>query len=370
MTKGTSMTAGITVANLTKTFGSTTVVEGLDLEVGLGEVLVLLGPSGCGKTTTLRCLAGLETPGGGTISFGDRPVFDSDTHVNVPIHRRNIGMVFQSYALWPHMTVRQNIAYPLRMRGIRGKGAASAVERAAEMVHCEALLDRYPAQLSGGQQQRIALARGLVAEPSVMLLDEPLSNLDATLRDQMRTEIRELHQQLGFTAVLVTHDQEEALALGDRVAIMRDGRIEQLDTPEALFLKPVSEYVAGFVGMSNRIEWDRDGSEWVSGAGVRLDAHVLGEVGSSPRAVSLIRPEDLRIEARRPDSEAGRLVLDATIVTAEYGGRHLDVTLATTGVRLHARTATDEDQSWVRALEPGASVAVTVPYERLHSYAA
>ena len=363
------MAAGITVTDLTKGFASTTVVEGLDLEVGLGEVLVLLGPSGCGKTTTLRCLAGLETPDGGTIGFGDRTVFDAQGRVNVPIHRRNIGMVFQSYALWPHMTVRQNIAYPLRVRGTRGRAASDAVEHAAGMVHCEALLDRYPAQLSGGQQQRIALARGLVAEPAVVLLDEPLSNLDATLRDQMRTEIRELHQKLGFTAVLVTHDQEEALALGDRVAIMKDGRIEQLDTPEALFLEPVSEYVAGFVGMSNRIEWSRDGAEWVSESGARLGGGALSGVGATESAVSLIRPEDLRIEARRPEEATGRLVLDATIVTAEYGGRHLDVTLAARGTRLHARTAANEDQSWIRALGPGAPVAVSVPYDRLHSYA-
>lgn len=363
------MTAGITVSNLTKGFGSTTVVDGLDLEVAQGEILVLLGPSGCGKTTTLRCLAGLETPSAGSIRFDDNAVFDSGTRLNVPINKRNIGMVFQSYALWPHMTVRQNIAYPLKVRGMKKALAEGWVERAAAMVHCENLLDRYPAQLSGGQQQRIALARGLVAQPSVVLLDEPLSNLDAKLRDQVRTEIRELHQELGFTAVLVTHDQEEALALGDRVAIMKDGRIEQLDTPEGLFLKPATEYVAGFVGMSNRLEWNRTGSEWVTDGGVRVEASALSAVPGE-RAVSLIRPDDLTLHPERPESASGRLVLDATLVTAEYGGRHVDVTLNAGGVRLHSRTGTGSGESWVRALEPGASVAVSVPHSSLHTYIA
>lgn len=363
------MAAGITVSNLTKGFGSTTVVDGLDLEVEQGEILVLLGPSGCGKTTTLRCLAGLETPSGGTIAFDDKVVFDGAGRRNVPINKRNIGMVFQSYALWPHMTVRQNIAYPLKVRGMKAAIADGWVDRAAEMVHCTNLLDRYPAQLSGGQQQRIALARGLVAQPKVVLLDEPLSNLDAKLRDQVRTEIRELHQELGFTAVLVTHDQEEALALGDRVAIMKDGRIEQLDTPEKLFVKPATEYVAGFVGMSNRIEWTRNGSEWLSNGGARVSSNDLNTL-SGDKAVSLIRPDDLRVHAAKPDGLDRSLVLDATLVTAEYGGRHVDVTLNAHDTRLHVRTGTGESEAWIRALAPGAPLAVSAPFASLHSFSA
>ena len=194
---------------------------------------MLLGPSGCGKTTTLRCLAGLETPGQGRIVFGDTTVFDAGKRVNLSPDKRRIGMVFQSYALWPHMTVRKNLAYPLKARKLREGLKWGWVEQTAELVDCASLLDRYPAQLSGGQQQRVALARGLVARPELVLFDEPLSNLDARLRDQVRAQIHELHGRLGFTAVFVTHDQSEALALGDRLAIMKHGKIEQYDTRKA-----------------------------------------------------------------------------------------------------------------------------------------
>ena len=199
-------------------------IDNLDLEIEPGEFLVLLGPSGCGKTTTLRCIAGLETGEEGSIEIGDGAVFDASRGINVPPNKRNLGMVFQSYALWPHMTVRKNIGYPLRTRGIKGDKANQWIEEVAALVDTSALLDRYPAQLSGGQQQRVALSRGLVARPEIVLFDEPLSNLDARLRDLVRTEIHELHARLGFTAVYVTHDQVEALALGDRLAIMRAGR--------------------------------------------------------------------------------------------------------------------------------------------------
>src|SRR5512133_739050 len=195
-------------------------------------------------TTTLRCIAGLETADEGAIAFGDRTVFDASRSVNVPPNKRNIGMVFQSYALWPHMTVRKNVGYPLRAKKIKGKQAAEWVEEVARLVDTSTLLDRYPAQLSGGQQQRVALSRGLVARPALVLFDEPLSNLDARLRGLVRTEIHELHARLGFTAVYVTHDQVEALALGDRLAIMRAGALEQLASPSQMFEDPATEYVA------------------------------------------------------------------------------------------------------------------------------
>jgi len=362
------MAASIHIRRLSKHFKGNTVVRDLDLEVEEGEIVVLLGPSGCGKTTTLRCLAGLEKPDGGSIALKDKVVFDADKRIDVPTHKRDIGMVFQSYALWPHMTVRQNIAYPLKVRRVPKAQRGEWVERAAALVHCSDLLDRYPAQLSGGQQQRIALARGLVARPALVLLDEPLSNLDAKLRDQVRTQIRELHQELRFTGVLVTHDQDEALALGDRIAIMHDGRIEQYDTPEKVFLKPDTEYVASFIGLSNRIEWSREGGEWVTQAGARVSVTDFGDVPGD-RAISTIRPDDLRLHHTRPSHAGGLLALDAKLVTVEYLGRHVDVTVEAGHTRLQVRVR-GEDQGWVRALEPGSDVVVSVPMADLHSYAA
>src|SRR5215211_3276025 len=202
--------SGVMITGLTKRFEgkpSTVAVDDLDLEIEPGEFLVLLGPSGCGKTTTLRCIAGLETADEGAIAFGDRTVFDAARGIDVPPNKRNIGMVFQSYALWPHMTVRKNIGYPLRTKGMKRPQANEWIEEVARLVETTSLLDRYPAQLSGGQQQRVALSRGLVARPDLVLFDEPLSNLDARLRDQVRAEIHELHERLQFTAVYVTHDQ-------------------------------------------------------------------------------------------------------------------------------------------------------------------
>jgi iron(III) transport system ATP-binding protein len=362
------MAAGIQVSKLTKNFKNTQVVKELDLEVNEGEIVVLLGPSGCGKTTTLRCLAGLETPSGGRITLNDRVVYDDAGRVDIPTHKRNIGMVFQSYALWPHMTVRQNIAYPLKVSGMGKVQRAEWVERAADLVHCGNLLDRYPAQLSGGQQQRIALARGLVARPTLVLLDEPLSNLDAKLRDQVRTQIRELHQELGFTGVLVTHDQEEALALGDRIAIMRDGKIEQYDTPERVFVKPETDYVASFIGLSNRIEWRREDAHWVTDSGTRIPLADLGGL-TADSAVSTIRPDDMRIHQTPPADTAGSLVLSTTLITAEYLGRHVDVTALAGNTRLQARVR-GADQAWVRNLPSGAPLIITTPLENLHTYPA
>ena len=211
--------SSLTISSLSKEFGKTRVVADLNLQVATGEMLVLVGPSGCGKTTTLRCLAGLEVPDAGSITFGGRTVFDAAAGVDVAPDKRNIGMVFQSYALWPHMTVRENVAYPLKVRGLKQGLAQGWVDDTVKLVDCEKLLDRYPAQLSGGQQQRVALARGLVARPELMLFDEPLSNLDARLRDQVRSQLHELHARLGFTAVFVTHDQVEALAQPPRTHV-------------------------------------------------------------------------------------------------------------------------------------------------------
>jgi len=355
--------SSVRIRSLTKRFGGkvpTTAIDNLDLEIEEGEFLVLLGPSGCGKTTTLRCVAGLETADEGVISFSDRAVFDAARHVNVPPNKRNIGMVFQSYALWPHMTVRKNIGYPLRTRKMKREQANEWIEEVAATVDTTPLLDRYPAQLSGGQQQRIALARGLVARPDLVLFDEPLSNLDARLRDQVRTEIHELHGRLGFTAVYVTHDQVEALALGDRLAIMRAGAIEQLAAPDEVFEEPATEYVAGFIGMANRLVFERhDGAWWLEGE--RVEGGLDGLANGSTTVVARTRPEDIAL--RQPGTNgvaAGTLAFPATIVDAAFGGRHLDVALTAGPTRLLGRIAAGERGGWPRTLEREQRVIATL----------
>ena len=347
----------VTIEGLNKHFAGkppTTAIDDLDLEIEEGEFLVLLGPSGCGKTTTLRCLAGLETPSSGAISFGGRIVFDSGSRVELTPDKRNIGMVFQSYALWPHMTVRKNIGYPLRARKIPKRNCKGWVEEAAELVDCSQLLDRYPAQLSGGQQQRVALARGLVARPDLMLFDEPLSNLDARLRDQVRAQIHELHERLRFTAVFVTHDQKEALALGDRLAIMRAGRIEQFDTPEQVFEEPATEYVAGFIGMSNRLELERRGSDWsLAGHTVHGELPVPRDQGS---VAIRLRPDDIVLAPVDQAFEGETVSFPAEVVDSQFGGRHFDVVVTAGGHRLEAQVPSGRLGGWARKLTVGQPV--------------
>jgi iron(III) transport system ATP-binding protein len=227
------------------------VLHGVSFQVAPGEVFTLLGPSGCGKTTSLRCVAGLEIPEAGDISLGDRVMFSSKRKINVPADRRNIGMVFQSYAIWPHMTVAENVAYPLEGRKISAADLKRRVAETLELVGLGALGDRPSPYLSGGQQQRVALARAIVGEPSVLLLDEPLSNLDAKLREQMRRELTSLQKRLGHTALYVTHDQEEALALSHKIALMRNGEIVEQGDPTSMFQRPRHPFTAGFLGLAN-----------------------------------------------------------------------------------------------------------------------
>lgn len=263
--------SAVHLRDVRKRFGrdhdATKAINGLDLTIEEGEFFVLLGPSGCGKTTTLRCVAGLEQPDGGEIVIGDRTVDRPQGGVWVPPEERGVGMVFQSYALWPHMTVRQNVEYPLRARQRAGgkSGGADTLRRQANnamaLVGLDAHAERYPAALSGGQQQRVALARAIAAEPELLLFDEPLSNLDAQLRLKLRIDLRRIQREVGHTAIYVTHDQSEALAVADRIAVMKQGRLEQLGTPSEIFLAPASRFVAGFVGFDNFIAAHRAGTE-------------------------------------------------------------------------------------------------------------
>lgn len=246
--------ASVSVRNLVKKFdGSVRAVNGVSFEVADGELVTLLGPSGCGKTTTLRLIAGLEVPDDGEIALADRVVTSSHTGIFVPPEKRGAGMVFQSYAIWPHMTVFSNVAYPLRMQRVDRTRIKDKVEATLQLVGLLELRNRMATHLSGGQQQRTAIARAIVSEPSLLLLDEPLSNLDARLRAQMRAEIRELQQALGITAVYVTHDQAEAMVLSDRVVVMSLGQVQQLGPPEEIYNSPANRFVAEFVGFDNFI---------------------------------------------------------------------------------------------------------------------
>jgi iron(III) transport system ATP-binding protein len=352
----------ITIRGLTKRFGGknpTTAIDALDLEVEPGEFLVLLGPSGCGKTTTLRCLAGLESAEAGHIAFDDRVVFDAAHGIDVAPNKRQIGMVFQSYALWPHMTVRKNIGYPLRARRFDRAKAGEWIDEVAKLVDCSSLLDRYPSQLSGGQQQRIALARGLVARPDVMLFDEPLSNLDARLRDLVRSEIHELHRRLEFTAVYVTHDQVEALALGDRLAIMRAGTLEQLDTPERIFERPATEYVADFIGMVNRLVLERVDGAWThEGRAVEGEVPVGG--AASVTLTVRARSDDVELVPTDATAPTGTIAVQGILADSEFGGRHLDLVVELGPVRIQSRMPAGAPGSWVRSLRIGESVKVAV----------
>nr|WP_321460922.1 ABC transporter ATP-binding protein [uncultured Cohaesibacter sp.] len=232
----------ITLDKFSKSFGDTRVIDNMDLQIADGEMIALLGPSGCGKSTTLFAICGIHQVSGGRILFGERDV----THTNA--QSRNVGVVFQNYALYPHMTVFDNIAFPLSIRKLDRKDVERQVQAIAELVHIPELLQRRPSQLSGGQQQRVALARALIRRPDVLLLDEPLANLDAKLRLEMRSEIRRIQQETGITAILVTHDQVEAMSMCDRIAIMKGGRILQIDTPTDMYNNPINDFVAGFLG--------------------------------------------------------------------------------------------------------------------------
>jgi iron(III) transport system ATP-binding protein len=310
----------ISVANLTKRFGQQAAVSDVSLSVEEGEMFTLLGPSGCGKTTLLRLIAGFYTPDTGTIHFDDRLVNE------VPPHERGIGMVFQNYALWPHMKVSENVSYGLKLRKISSSEISGRVQGVLEKVKLTGLGGRYPGQLSGGQQQRVALARALVLNPQILLLDEPLSNLDAKIRVQVRAEIRKLQKELGITTIYVTHDQEEALTLSDRIAVFNQGKVFQIGPPKALYERPANRFVADFIGINNLA----DGTvRAIEGAlrTLRVETAV-GEISAihderlrvGDRCVICIRPENAAV-----DGETGgeRNHLKGRISFAAYLGNTL-----------------------------------------------
>ncbi len=319
----------IAIRGVTKRFGTVAAVDRVSLEIADGELFTLLGPSGCGKTTLLRLVAGFYRPDAGEVVFGERVVND------IPPHARNIGMVFQNYALWPHMTVFQNVAYGLRLRRLGRDAVAARVAEGLRKVNLVGFESRYPGQLSGGQQQRVALARALVLNPDILLLDEPLSNLDAKIRVQVRAEIRKLQRELGITTVYVTHDQEEALSLSDRVAVMRDGRVLQLGAPRELYERPRTRFVADFVGTNNLIPGTVKGQDGETlfvdtGLGV-LRARAMAGVTPGQPCVLAIRPENVTVGAAGDANRvAGRVTL------ASYLGNTLRYDVEAGGATLKA----------------------------------
>jgi putative spermidine/putrescine transport system ATP-binding protein len=333
--------AGVEVRleELTRVFGGFKALDGLDLTLAPGELVALLGPSGCGKTTALRLLAGLDDATSGRI------LVNNTSMDGVPANKRDMGMVFQAYSLFPHMTARQNVEFGLKLRGA---GTAQRKNRAMEMlalVGLDAFSERYAHQLSGGQQQRVALARALAFEPSVLLLDEPLSALDAKVRAQLRDEIRRVQLEVGTTTLFVTHDQEEALAIADRVGVMRAGKIEQIAPPEELYTAPATQFVAEFVGLTNRLAATVTGGvASVAGTSLpTLDGSLKDGTG-----VALVRPESIHI---KPDAQG-----NGTVVTSSFLGAISRLTIDTGGMTLTSQIP----RTSVEGLAPGDRVAVII----------
>jgi spermidine/putrescine ABC transporter ATP-binding subunit len=344
--------AMIEFRDVTKRYGKLVANDHLSLTIRRGELMTLLGPSGCGKTTALRCLTGYVRPDDGHIFLDGKDVTD------VPTHQRELGMVFQNFALFPHLTVQDNVGFPLMIRNLPKDQRAKVAADALRLVRLEGYESHYPRQLSGGQQQRVGLARALVYRPKVLLLDEPLSNLDAKLREEMRFEIKEVVTRLGITAVYVTHDQAEALALSDRVAIMNRGRLEQVGTPEEIYERPQSRFVAEFIGLSNFLEGRLqavDGQSMrVSVGGLQMTVPVLTQTGPGQRVLLFLRPNE--IELLRPDDPGGENVFEAHVEKATYLGDTMDYRL-TFGQNLALRVQTDAQ----RRFGQGAQVRLRLP---------
>jgi iron(III) transport system ATP-binding protein len=328
--------ARVELRNLTKRFGALTALDDISLVIEPNKLVALLGPSGCGKTTTLRLVAGFGSPDGGTISVDDRLL--SSAGRSVPPEQRGMSMIFQSYALWPHLTIFENVAYGLRLRkrpNIEIKDRVAAMLKTVRMDH---LAERYPHELSGGQQQRVALARALIVEPTILLLDEPLSNLDANLREEMRQEIRQLHEKFRCTTIYVTHDQAEAMTTADLIVVMNHGHIEQVGTPEDIYERPGSTFVARFIGGTNILTGRKDGDAIVCD-GLALH-YGQGEAGPDGSAIS-IRPHQLDMRAGGSASLSANEAV-GVVENQTYLGPHRDYVVALKGgQRLRVTTSTE-----------------------------
>jgi iron(III) transport system ATP-binding protein len=345
----------LAVERLTKIFENSTDpiaggVRDASFRLEPATFFTLLGPSGCGKTTTLRCIAGLETPDEGRIAVEGRVLFDAKARVNVPVEQRSVGMVFQSYAIWPHMTVAENVAFPFtvsRQRRYSRAEIEDGVRRALAIVGLEGFQPRSATRLSGGQQQRVALARAIVHEPRLLLLDEPLSNLDAQLRDEMRGELKRLQSKIGITTVYVTHDQSEALALSDQIAVMDRGRISQIGSPQDIYFRPVNSFVARFVGATNllsgRLLGAVDGHGEVEVLGGRQIRCLVPQAIDDPASVSVsIRPESIKLVARSEnDAQTNGNCLAGRISAVTFLGSARRVEVTSDGINLQVTTAAD-----------------------------
>jgi multiple sugar transport system ATP-binding protein len=351
--------ATVTFDHVTKRFGEVVAVNDLSLQVRDGEFLVLVGPSGCGKTTALRMLAGLEEQTAGDIHIGDRLVND------VAPKDRDIAMVFQNYALYPHMSVYDNIAFGLKLRGTPRAEIERRVKDVAGILGLGDLLQRKPKELSGGQRQRVAVGRAIAREPAVFLMDEPLSNLDAKLRIQTRAELQRIHQRVGKTTIYVTHDQIEAMTMGDRIAVMKDGVLQQIGTPQDLHEHPVNLFVAGFIGSPAMnffpAKVTASGGQLVANAGfatIPLNGKGAAAVGKD--VVVGVRPEDIHDLARSPQD--ARLAVDAKVDVVEYLGNELQLYLSAQGSSFIARVSTETQT------QPGAPIRVGLDLRKLHLF--
>jgi len=346
--------ASVELRDLTKRYGDVAVVDNISLTIEHGHLVCLLGPSGCGKTTTLRLIAGFVEPSAGEIRVGDKLV--SSPAQTLPPERRNMSMIFQSYALWPHMTVEENIVYGLKLRKLERAVIGKKLDAILSTTKLAPLAQRYPGELSGGQQQRVALARALIVEPETLLLDEPLSNLDANLREEMRFEVRRLHDAYRYTTVYVTHDQSEAMTTADLIAVMNAGKIEQAGTPEDIYDRPRSEFVARFIGASNVIKGIGRDAAHVEFAGVAL--RCVGEPVKTGAATAVsVRPHDIAISAARPAQAEN--VVPATVTRQVFLGDSRDYMVEVAGgTQMRVVTAAGDN------IPQGSAVWLHLPAER------